>query len=228
VELAYDEGSGEASRLAAAARVCRGKAQTRVGRVITHNPFDRSQRRSVSSSSGRTPTVRGLPRRSSALSVLHSKSSFYGTAVWARRALNSPQRRIPARAVEETVRELRVALNQVRAGMGGRAISDVRVHRIGGALRTTGGAYHRRGCDAMLHAAMMQLRGRCRSGASSRASSRRCRSPSRPTRTRPRRYAQCARSFVQLSPGRDRHFPTKHPGETALHKTAVIYIQTHL
>ena len=31
--------------------------------------------------------------------LFHSKSGLYGTFVWARRALNGPKRRLPARAV---------------------------------------------------------------------------------------------------------------------------------
>jgi hypothetical protein len=41
----------------------------------------------------------GRPGRLSALSVFHSKSVLYGAFVWARRALNNPKRRFPARAV---------------------------------------------------------------------------------------------------------------------------------
>jgi hypothetical protein len=48
----------------------------------------------------RVRAVRALPGRLSALSVYHSKSLLYGVLyfVWARRALNSPKRRFPARA----------------------------------------------------------------------------------------------------------------------------------
>jgi hypothetical protein len=45
-------------------------------------------------------TVRARPGRLSTLSVSHSKSFFYGAFAWARRALNSPKRRFPARAVQ--------------------------------------------------------------------------------------------------------------------------------
>ena len=41
----------------------------------------------------------GRPGRLSGLSVFHSKSVLYGAFVWARRALNDPKRRFPARAV---------------------------------------------------------------------------------------------------------------------------------
>ena len=41
----------------------------------------------------------GPPGRLSALTVFHSKSFLYGAFVWARRALTSPKRRFPARAV---------------------------------------------------------------------------------------------------------------------------------
>jgi hypothetical protein len=44
-------------------------------------------------------TVRARPGRLSALRVFLCKSVFYGAFVWARRALNSPKRRVPARAV---------------------------------------------------------------------------------------------------------------------------------
>jgi hypothetical protein len=44
-------------------------------------------------------TVRAVPGRLSALSVFLLKSILYGAFVWARRALNSPKRRFPARAV---------------------------------------------------------------------------------------------------------------------------------
>jgi hypothetical protein len=43
-------------------------------------------------------TVRALPGRSSALRVSHRESVFYGTFVWACRALNGRKRRFPARA----------------------------------------------------------------------------------------------------------------------------------
>ena len=42
-------------------------------------------------------TVRALPRRSSALSISHSKSVLYGAFVWARRALNRQKRRFLVR-----------------------------------------------------------------------------------------------------------------------------------
>jgi hypothetical protein len=41
----------------------------------------------------------GPPGRLRALSVFLCESAFYGTFVWARRALNSQKRRFPARAV---------------------------------------------------------------------------------------------------------------------------------
>ena len=44
-------------------------------------------------------TVRALPGRLRALTVLHSDSSLCGVFVWARRALNSQKRRVSARAV---------------------------------------------------------------------------------------------------------------------------------
>jgi hypothetical protein len=44
-------------------------------------------------------TVRARPGRLSAHSVSHSKSILYVAFVWARRALNRPKRRFPARAV---------------------------------------------------------------------------------------------------------------------------------
>jgi hypothetical protein len=44
-------------------------------------------------------TVRAALGRLSALSVFLCKSVFYGTFVWARRAINSQKRRFPARAV---------------------------------------------------------------------------------------------------------------------------------
>jgi hypothetical protein len=44
------------------------------------------------------PTVRALPGRLSHLSVSHSKPVLHGGFVWARRALNSQNRRFPARA----------------------------------------------------------------------------------------------------------------------------------
>ena len=47
-------------------------------------------------------TVRAHPGRLSGLSVFHSKSDFYGAFVWARRTLNRPKRRVPARAGLET------------------------------------------------------------------------------------------------------------------------------
>jgi hypothetical protein len=40
----------------------------------------------------------GPPGRLSALSVFLRKSFFYGAFVWARRALNGPKQRFPARA----------------------------------------------------------------------------------------------------------------------------------
>ena len=43
--------------------------------------------------------VRARPGQLRALSILHSESFSYGAFVWARRALNSPKRRFPARAV---------------------------------------------------------------------------------------------------------------------------------
>jgi hypothetical protein len=43
--------------------------------------------------------VRARPRRVSVFSVSRSKSALYGAFAWARRALNSPKRRFPARAV---------------------------------------------------------------------------------------------------------------------------------
>jgi hypothetical protein len=42
--------------------------------------------------------VRAHPGRSSALRIFNSKSVLYGAFVWARRALNRPKRRFPARA----------------------------------------------------------------------------------------------------------------------------------
>jgi hypothetical protein len=46
-------------------------------------------------------TVRTHVGRLSGLTVFHSKSGLYGASVWARRALNSQQRRLLARAVHE-------------------------------------------------------------------------------------------------------------------------------
>ena len=49
-----------------------------------------------SGGAGFRTTVRALSGRSSGLSVLRSKSNFCGAFVWARRALNGQQRRVPA------------------------------------------------------------------------------------------------------------------------------------
>ena len=46
----------------------------------------------------RDHAVRALPGWLSALRIFHSKSSFHGAFVGARRALNGPKRRFPARA----------------------------------------------------------------------------------------------------------------------------------
>ena len=53
----------------------------------------------VEDDNGEGITVRARPGRLSALGLLHSKSVLYSTLVWARRVLNSPKRRFPARAV---------------------------------------------------------------------------------------------------------------------------------
>jgi hypothetical protein len=52
----------------------------------------------------KTLTVRAGRGRFRGLSVPHSKSSLCGDFVWARRALNSPKRRLPARAVRNGLR----------------------------------------------------------------------------------------------------------------------------
>jgi hypothetical protein len=49
-------------------------------------------------SAGLFDTVRAAPGRLSAISVFLLKSILYGAFVWARRALNGPKRRLPARA----------------------------------------------------------------------------------------------------------------------------------
>jgi hypothetical protein len=69
--------------------------------VIVGDPSDaeRISTNHVKKQPNFTTTVRARPGRLSALSVLHSKSSFYGAFVWARRALNCTFRRVPARAV---------------------------------------------------------------------------------------------------------------------------------
>ena len=56
-------------------------------------------------------TVRAALGRLSALSVFLCKSFFYGAFVWARRALNSPNRRFPARA--DPAHELRALVEQL-------------------------------------------------------------------------------------------------------------------
>ena len=64
------------------------------------------------------PTVRALPGRLSALSVSLCKPVFYGAFVWARRALNSQKRRLPAppgRLSEAELAPIREAVDQLEA-----------------------------------------------------------------------------------------------------------------
>jgi hypothetical protein len=68
----------------------------RAGRLNTENGgFRPGQSRDLSRGNA---TVRAVPGRLSAISVFLCKSVLYGAFVWARRALNRPKRRFPARA----------------------------------------------------------------------------------------------------------------------------------
>ena len=73
-------------------RRCGGKPS----RIVRRAPTCESSR-SARRSSQRT--ARAAPGRWSVLSGSHSRSVFYGTSVWACRALHSPKRRFSARAV---------------------------------------------------------------------------------------------------------------------------------
>jgi hypothetical protein len=80
-------------------------------------------------------TVGAFPRRLSARSVLHGKSSIYGDFVRVRRALNDQKRRFPARAVRQQ-RERRARAGGVQAARRRREAEGcahrVRVRRSAG------------------------------------------------------------------------------------------------
>jgi hypothetical protein len=83
------------------------------------------------------PTVRARPGRLSALRVFHIKSTLYGAFVWARRALNSPKRRFPARAARGAGRHRRA--DDLPAAAGGAADADVHGGALGGGLALDAG-----------------------------------------------------------------------------------------
>ena len=68
-------------------------------------------------------SVRATLGRLSALSISHTKSVFYGGFVWARRSLNSQNRRFSARAVPMFERRV-VSLSDPLWGGPRRALSD--------------------------------------------------------------------------------------------------------
>jgi hypothetical protein len=78
-------------------------------------------------------TVRAHPGRLSALSVFPSKSILHGVFLWARRALNRPFRRFPARAAGEGVAVLGVR-GRVLLGVRRRPAGLVPVHAMPGVV----------------------------------------------------------------------------------------------
>jgi hypothetical protein len=78
---------------------------------------------------------RGPSGRLSAISVFLCKSVFYGAFVWARRALNGPKRRFPARAVAEQLSGLEIGELRARARLAGIALDS----EISGAIKCSAG-----------------------------------------------------------------------------------------
>jgi hypothetical protein len=74
-------------------------------KILQRPPMTRRTRARGWCSTGRSVTVRARPGRLSTLGIFHSKLISCGAFVWLRAyvfrmALNSPQRRVPARAVD--------------------------------------------------------------------------------------------------------------------------------